>query len=235
MGDFTGEGKLMKNALFVVNYFDFMCSNVRDSFQDAAQRWNCDYIEMTEKIFPVVYHPGAVKLLAFDLCESDRIFVIDADAIIRENCPSPFDTFDDKSFVAVKNQQSHFPAMYLYVNPRIMREELKRIYERFPQIDFNIDTFFNTGVCLANRTLHKDILKRALDIFLVTPQLQWYDQAPLNYAVVESGTKVILADMIWNFQFPHPGNPDYSKIYIYHFAGLPSRYKILEKIDWRAI
>jgi len=225
----------MKNALFVVNYFEFMCDNVRESFQDAANRWDCDYIEMTEKIFHVVYHPGAVKLSAFDLCESDRIFIIDADAIIHKKCPSPFDAFDDDSFIAVKNQQAHFPAMYRYVNPRIMVEELKRIYERFPQINFNVDMFFNTGVCLVNRTLHKDILKRALDIFLVTPQLQWYDQAPLNYAVVESGVKVTYADPIWNFQFPYSGNPNYSSVYIYHFAGLPDRYDILPKIDWRVI
>jgi len=223
----------MKDALFVVNYYNFMCDNVRDSFQDAAQRWDCDYIEMTEEIFQVAYHPGAVKLSAFDLCESDRIFVIDADAIIRINCPSPFEVFDDKSFVAVKNQQPHFPGMYLYANPRIMQMELNRIYEKFPKIDFDVESFINTGVCLINRTLHKDILEHALEIFKVTPQLQWYDQAPLNYALVRANAKITLADYIWNFQFPHPNNLNYFKAYIYHYAGLPDRYDNLPRMDWR--
>lgn len=223
----------MENALLVINYFDFMCNNVRDSFQDAAFRWGCDYREVTEEDYPTIFHPGSMKLMAFDFCDADRIFIIDADAIIRSDCPSPFEIFDEPVFMAVQNQHNHLPWRYIFVNPQIMAEELERIFVRFPRIVFQPGNFFNTGVCLVSRQRHADILAYAFEVFKETGYLQWYDQAPLNYAVAKAQVPVIFADPTWNYQFPNFGHWDYLEKYIYHFAGIPSRYDILPVINWK--
>lgn len=222
----------MKHTIFVSNYFNFLRENVRQSFLDAALRWNCDYVEITEHKFPVIYHPGAVKLTAFTLCpEADRILIIDADAVIAQSCPSPFDQFEGKSFVVVKNQQAHFPPMYLRVNPDLMNEDLMRIYERYPRLEtFDLSGFFNTGVVLADRSCQA-AFDHALDIFLHTPQLQFLDQSPLNYAMALSGIEITYAEPTWNYQFPRVGQ--IMSQYIYHFAGLPNRYAVLETINWK--
>ena len=80
----------MKTALLTLNIGDCLDPNTRDSFKDACRRWHCEYVEVTEAWDK--WHPHAMKLAAFELCDADRVFYIDADTAIRGDTPSPFET-----------------------------------------------------------------------------------------------------------------------------------------------
>jgi hypothetical protein len=226
---------LKTKAFFTVNSNNHLFQNNRESFQDAARRWGADYIEITECIFRPPYAPPFIKLKAFDLCQADRIFCIDADCIIRGDTPSPFETFSDKNFVAVINKQPHL-GIYVKLGGDIEKEEFRKIYNAgYPAINFNYDLFINSGMWCGDRQLHARILARALEIGLKMNGPQWWDQSPLNYALAEGLCSVQLADLTWNFCFPNTLGDDWlnMKKYVYHFAGMPSRYEDMPGVNWR--
>ena len=225
----------MSNALFVINLNNHVCQNVRESFQDAANRWKCDYVEITEKEFPppFPFPPQFTKLKAFELCDADRIMCIDADCIIWKGVPSPFETFSEYYFTACQNKQPH---MGSYIEAGRIGElnEFERIHAAgFPQLTFDFDNFFNSGMWVGTRSLHAKVLSRALEIGLGTGTLHWWDQAALNYAIAESHIPIHLASRTWNFCLPNFPPWDKMEKYIYHFAGRPERYELLPIINWR--
>lgn len=221
----------MKNALFIVNFNDMITPNQRASFEHAANKWKVDYIEVTEADLQVNYHTGAVKLLAFELCKSHRICILDADTIIRSDTPSPFVVFSEKAFTAVVNKQLHMPPFYQYAADQIQPKEIELIMQRYPVFTFDHSRYFNTGFLMVNRAQHTGILERASEIFLSVTGLGWWDQSPLNYCVQESGVVLFIADVTWNYCMP-PTEQGMEK-YIYHFAGIPTRREILETLNWR--
>ncbi|MCF6290139.1 MAG: hypothetical protein L3J03_03990 [Desulfobacterales bacterium] len=78
-------------AVVTINHGAFLCDNARQSFKAAAKRWGAAYVELTREDGPAGVTPLEHKLLLFEQVDADRIFYIDADAIIRNDAPSPFD------------------------------------------------------------------------------------------------------------------------------------------------
>lgn len=223
------------NALVTININNHVCSNVRESFQHSAKKWGVDYVEVTEVVTDLhhKYPPQFLKLSAFEFTEAERVFVIDADAIIRWDTPSPFSTFDEEFFVGCLNKQSHMGG-YIESGRILERKEFDKIYGAgFPRMDFNFETFLNSGVWLASRRLHAETLAYALEVGLTTGTLGWWDQAALNYALAALKTHIHVADNTWNFCLPRGPWSGMSK-YVYHFAGIPDRLDILPQINWRS-
>jgi hypothetical protein len=168
-----------------------------------------------------------------DICDADRIFCLDADTIVWAGCPSPFKQVWSSDFFAAFNKQ---PQMGPYIDHGrvIEQHEFDRIHAAgFDKIDFNFEFFINSGMWLGSRRYHADVLARALEIGLTAGNLHWWDQAALNYALAETGVVLRIADPTWNYCLPSFGQWYRMERYIYHFAGMPDRLKIMPQIDWR--
>ncbi len=227
----------MSNTLLVLDTNHVMSDNTRDSMQDAAGRWKCDYIEFRDK-GDFNYHGAAQKLRAFHICNHDRIFLIDSDTVIRHDTPSPFELVPPDKFGAVKNAQPHHPHIYTFSNFGIAVRDLNKIIQNNELEEYNIDidylanNFFNSGVVVLTRESHEEVLEYAWKLFVGAKGVQWWDQLPLNVSVLLKLGEYKDLGQGWNYMFPNSFHK--MNAYIYHFAGNPSRYSILKTVNWRA-
>lgn len=223
----------MKTALLTLNVGDVLRENSRSSFHAAAKRWGCDYLEITDSDEAF---PHLMKLKAFELCDADRIFYVDADTVISASCPSPFARFPEDAFVAVDNQQDP------------MTEDCRRACADNIARDFitinqalGLDagptypkSFVNSGVWLASRELHAGVLATALETARISSGLtEWKDQSALNHALIMARTAVLKADAAWNCQFPPDTGAGPMTRYIYHWAGGENRER-MDRVNWRS-
>ncbi len=225
----------MNQTLLVINTNLVMSDNTRNSLLAATRRWGCDYIEQQE-VGDFKRHAAALKLKAFDLCNHDRVFVIDSDTVIRSDTPSPFDVCMPEYLGAVKNAQPHTPQVYLESNVGIAIRDLTRIIEENNivepvDIEHLARNFFNSGVVVLTREYHKEVLDYAFELFLNTEGLQWWDQLPLNVATLVKLGEYQDLGIGWNYTFPQDIHR--MNAYIYHFAGNPSRYDLLKVVNWQ--
>lgn len=222
-------------AIFVVNTKDTMSQASRDSITHAAGRWEADFVEITK--FDGKFHPAALKLKAFELCDYDNLFILDADTIIRNDAPSIFAQAPAEFFCAVRNNQPHTPKVYRDANTRLAKEQIEAIIETKSieepiDVDWLSENFFNSGVVVASRREHALVLAYAFHLFSNVPNINWWDQIPLNIAVhILLGGYTDIGST-WNFMFPN--RLDQMNAFIYHLAGNPNRYHILNgNINWR--
>jgi D-inositol-3-phosphate glycosyltransferase len=223
----------MKKALVTLNIGNVLHDNSRASFCAAASRWDCDYHEVTECREGV--HPHAMKLLVFELTDADRIFYIDADTVISAGCPSPFDVFPEDAFVACNNQQGQMPESSRNACEDTIARDLLTINQILGVVGPTYPKrFINSGVWLASRKFHTDVLKLALDASLrCLGRTDWKDQSALNHALIITRTPVYEASSTWNYQFPSDTGSEPMTDLIYHWAGGENRDQIA-KVNWRS-
>jgi hypothetical protein len=143
------------NALVILNVGNFCLPKVRESFQDAANRWGVKYVEITEPLGPIGLHHFWQKALiptSRHVAGFDRILQLDCDMLIRSDCPSPFDLVPETHFGAVTAVQrlgvpkwnrrthrwAHRMGLTLYPRPR---------------------DHLNAGLLLYNLTAHAAMLR----------------------------------------------------------------------------
>ncbi len=222
----------MKLAVVTVNMGDFLCQNARQSFMRAASRWGAEYLEIDESNGVPGVHPYSQKLHALDLAGADRIFLIDADAIIRSDAPSPFDLVPPETIGAVKD-----------INPAFSNnEEIEAIEKRewdeinhafSKSLPMPVD-YFNSGALVATARYHAPVWERAQDINKIA-NIDWIfsDQSQLNYAARELGVPITRLGYTWNRTRPELfGHWDGMEEYVYHFAGSGDRFTVLNWLSW---
>jgi D-inositol-3-phosphate glycosyltransferase len=223
----------MKTTLLTLNIGNVLRENSRASFQSAARRWGCDYIEVTEMDTPF---PHAMKLKCFELTDADRVFYADADIVISANCPNPFEVFPEDAFVAANNQQDQMTEACRNACADNIARDLRDIMamrglgetKNYPA------TFINSGVWLASRTHHMDVLALALGVSLkMEGKTAWKDQSALNYALIHTETAVLMPSSSWNYQFPPDTGSGPMEHFIYHWAGGEDRDQI-DGINWQS-
>ncbi len=214
------------NAILTINLRDILLPNARASFRAAAARWGCEYVEVTEWGNP--QHPANWKCDAFDIVpDAERLFIIDADAVISGLCPNPFTEFDPEDMIVVSDRQTHCPA-------RLKAE----------QDEWGIVTggasypvlYFNSGVILASRAEHEEIFEEAAAYCARWPDLCWHDQTPFNVAVARRRQgNVRFADESWNFHNPAGRLIKWQgqERHIYHFPGNPDRNAQIAQVRWQ--
>lgn len=222
-----------RNALVTLNIGGCLQNNSRDSFCDAARRWGCDYLEIrhADEGLP----PHAMKLKAFELCDADRVFYVDADTVISAGCPSPFELFPADAFVGCKNNQPQMTGECERACVDTIARDLmainKVLDQDLPNYPIN---FVNSGVWLVSREHHAPLLRRAYEIVaLSVGQTAWKDQSALNYALIELKTPVLVIDNTWNYQFPPDTADGPMRELIYHWAGGDNRDQI-DKVNWHS-
>lgn len=231
----------MKNFLVTVNYANVLHENSRELFMAAAERWGATYFETNEMVFSGPISAPAMKLKVLDLCDAERVFMIDADTVISAKAPNPFELFPEDAFVACINKQPHM-GVYCGTGLILEQKELANIYSvkmsqttmMFPEIPFDHSKYFNSGMWVGSRKYHADVLWRALEIWSMTPNLGWHDQTPLNYAITEFKSRLVLTDITWNYCFANQlGDWLNMKKNVYHFAGMSGRDSLIPMINWR--
>jgi len=227
-------------ALLTINYSDplritqggFLAENSRESFQDACRRWDCDYIEYTGPCF--AGHPAFLKLHAFSLCPHERIMVLDADTIVRDDTPSPFDMTSPEYFHASQNAQAHHAPHVTEIHKKMAEESIRNILtvkpiESLIDADYIRDNFFNSGMLIISREYHEPVLSLAVYLSEFV-SAHWIDQIPLNIAVFAYLHGYVDMGVAWNRQIS--SNFDHMTDYIYHFSGDPRRYDLLNRVNW---
>jgi len=224
----------LKHALMTLNIGGILCENSRASFMHAADRWGCDYVEVTEAKPGV--HPWAMKLLAFEIMPNcDRVCYIDADMVIAEDCPNPFESFPAGAFIAVSNQQPQMTESCLNACDDTIAQDVRKISDRYGWMAGEyVTNFINSGFWLASRTHHEAVLAMALEISLAMNGVTaWHDQSALNYALAKAQTPVLQAHETWNYQFPPDTGAGEMTEFIYHWAGGENRDRMPD-VNWRA-
>jgi len=175
-----------------------------------AERWKAEFrIINPPQNFPKYSRPLAV----YDIYENyDRIFYVDSDVIINENCPNLFDivphdtiglVFEDKGS-RLKNR----------------RARIVRIKEGFGGVEHWTSGYFNMGVVITSK-IHRNMFTkvngRIWEDKIGFGQTHFnYQMMKLKYKHVDLGYKFNHMEM---FSEPWNGSPSRFDSYIMHYAG----------------
>lgn len=158
-----------------------------------ANKWNVDYLKITDCNFLPEKHPIYQRLKMFDL-NYDQILYLDMDAVILPICPNVFELFADHSFSAVRNYDWDKKEKNgrLHIKYENFRKELCDIYEA--NSDYRP---FCSGVMLVRRDFldaTRNMWRQYLNTFDVKGER---DQGIYNKLVVNLGGKYNELDENW--------------------------------------
>lgn len=221
------------NALITFNFRNFMHPKTRESFQAACARWGCEYVEVTQRLrLPDgrSIHHWWQKTLVYDgiAAKFDRVAVLDADMLIRDDCPSLFDAVPPETFGAVSRIQ---PGM-----PKRKDPDIDLVFHarsqgcEVPKKELHL----NGGLTVYSPTIHREPLQAWRD---AGTKLKWQ----VNYATDQGALSVVLyrlkTPVTW---LPYEFNslqaaarPTRMATYVYHFTKFRPVHKGIEACEWR--
>lgn len=206
--------------------------NSAASFRAACRRWACGY-HVVRETPPEArgLHPMHCRLWMWELLpDARRVFYLDADTVVRADCPSPFHTFPDEGLLyAVKDGSPRFD------NWRDLRREHERAVadmRRVLGVTLDPDRYFNSGVMLLSRRAHHAELRDVRRAAMAHPEVTFPDQSYLNVVARRAGLELI--PETWNYiqpqEFPVMSH------WVYHFAGYARRrQRLLPQADWARV
>lgn len=217
----------MKTCLYTVNIGNVLGDNSRASFTAAAQRWGCDYIEIIQPYGK--HHPCCAKADAtVKLKFYDYLMYVDADTLISDKAPNPFELCNPDVFYVVMDAQDQSVGPYwmdaVYRKPLDVCQKQTGWEWAWATADF-----FNTGVMLfpssyAIREMFEAVLRH-----LPENSTPHEEQAMINLCAWMRGLPNFLPTK-WNYIVPPSGpNPD---AFINHFAG--DAKPLLKNATWRS-
>lgn len=241
------------NALVTLNIGGrSMAPKTRESFQAACERWGCDYVEVKDPLVEGVHHFWQKVFVSENMAKYDRVLQLDADMLIRHDCPSPFDICPEDSFGVVSARQLEVSGKS--VNGKrtarvrdIMfmcghRDRCVQSWARKLKLKPCPDTHhLNGGFFLYSPAKHQWLWDRLKEV-----------AKSVNYDKALLPEQASLSVILWNekcdqFWFPHTFNttaagtvhlrPQHSlyemNSYIYHYTGQHARGKRLAGQHWQ--
>lgn len=161
--------------LTTINFGDFMPSNARESIACAADRWGCQFIEITRPWTDAP--PGDLFRHKLAICEfpawrfGDEVTLIDGDILVRDDAPYPFTS--SETFAGVHGLQDAEAVEYT------------RGYVRGLRWPFDADRYVNGGLLRFFPHRHADVFvaaKRYIgDVSPIEPMLE---QTAMNAALL---------------------------------------------------
>jgi hypothetical protein len=102
------------NGILVLNLRDFLPAMARRAMLDAARRWRVEYVEITEPL-AAIHHFWQKTLIPRSRHARPfrRILVLDADLLVGDDCPSPFEAVPPTDFGVVGRRQPHHRPPYV--------------------------------------------------------------------------------------------------------------------------
>jgi len=199
------------NRILILNMDDYWHPNARASVTAAANRWGCELIEVASLLggrdfFHAKFYMG-------HFCHPDgRCLWLDADMVVSEDCPSPFDIVPCDHFGAVLNYQgdTHRGVPEQYQRPS-WDAAAKMLNVPLPYTD---DRYINGGFIMFGPQ-HKMILKTLAenlhDTKGVIEQAAWSVMMAMVPTTYLPRTFNRVGEAAWN-SGPH------MTAHIYHFA-----------------
>ena len=160
------------NTIIVTNTGNFWSPNARYSVMDAASRWNATVTEITE--VACIFRD---KFKRHDI-NADRVLHLDADIVIRQDCPDPFEIVSPTMFGAVSN----------YQDDERLAERLEMdghawswLCQHLGRKDFSVSEAINGGFLMWTPEIHAPIIKQ-LDTLLPDKMPCLAEQAAWSWA-----------------------------------------------------
>jgi hypothetical protein len=228
------------NAIVSLNLRDYMHAETRASFEAAASRWKCDLVELSQPLLA----PGATKVHVYwqktliplhdpIRTKYSRIAVLDADTLIRDDCPSLFEVVPEGRFgVAARHQPGH-PAS------RVGHLSFWARKHAWPCP--SAAQYINSGVVVCEPETHERFLRACLDAAASVKYTTTYGGDQEVLSSVLHGMKAPTTWLPWQFNALRPGygnslaNLGDMQAYIYHFCGRGKwgYRRLVVKCRWR--
>lgn len=186
---------MSRNVLVTINTGDFLRPNVRASYAHAAKRWGCEYLEITEP-YHKSQHPYGMKLELPEhpaLADTRALFV-DADVVIRSDCPDPFGSVPSGYFAAAQNDQGDITGL---VNHN-QAEAWTFAQQCVPAAKPYRGWYINTGVFLFESERHRFTFDYAARLYEATKEGGGDDQTALALTLDTSRVPFYPLARMWN-------------------------------------
>ena len=168
------------NAIAIINTNRYWPGNARMSVCDAADRWECKVVEFTD--IPVADVFRSKFRIHRRLTEYDRVLYLDADMMIRGDCPNPFEIVPPNRLGAVCNYQTDER-----LDERLEMDGAawERLCEWLGRKDFSAAGMVNGGFLLWTPEIHNVVIDQ-LDTLLPEPLPLLCEQAAWSWAFRDS-------------------------------------------------
>lgn len=231
------------NAISVIDIGGFWPAKIRASVEAAAKRWGVDLIVTAEDLLP----PRKTRCLWFNkyvllgrLTGYDAVLQLDADMMISEAAPSPFDEHEAGKIGAVREYQPQYaPRRAKQFWGRPFAHVTKKWAGMMKMPPPPKEDYLNGGFLLYNPDSAKVSFDKILEYGAM---VQWGDTGLSDQTIVSilahNGVlDVQYMDSKWNAV--HAGDsgallgPAMDSAHIYHFCGPYNRAKRVAGIHWR--
>jgi len=234
---------MSNNLILVINAYENFSYNSQsiESIRCAANRWKCDFIEITDLKYESLPHKlfwNRINLInKFNFY--DKILFLDSDIIINAKAPNIFNelTVEDLAVVLDGNPNGRFENDWFKKQFSTHVMNLENCVDVFKTEipNFNYDdywnNYFNMGVMLINpKTISKSLNRLKINIFnnknfYELLQKGWHtEQNFFNAWLTNDGLNIKILDNKWNWLAPDISD-EYDmflgemKPWIYHFCG----------------
>ena len=187
-------------------------------------------------------YPVWNKDLIFEYVEDkyDKIIYVDSDTMVKWDAPNPFDLYDNEFCTAIDRSSL-----------RWILNSIDSYQQFFPDTKLNLDTYFNSGVCMFTKE-HKPIFDKLIEFYeRHSAELDKISgvgkvQTVLNFMLEQEKVERKILPPTWNLFSIHKKNmfrhnwqlnedmtPFFIKYsYIWHFTGFPieDRTKIMKQV-----
>jgi hypothetical protein len=224
----------MKNYLCTLNVnHDVMHPNSRESLMAAARRWRAQYVEIVSPSPGEPHHYFQKLMVERQFPDDARVCFLDADTIIRSDCPDLFKIVPEEELGLVRSwQPGHECGEQSVVSDWCQRRGL-------PDLDITQE-YHNGGLIIFSTTHHRECLRRAVAKMEEAPHeciQHWEigDQAPLSAVAKELGIPIRwLAPCFNRFgaELWHGWTPTMTD-YIWHFCGPISKQIASRCTSWQ--
>lgn len=221
----------MSLKIITFNANDFWRPNSRESIESAAKRWGCEIVEV--KDYLGAGNPFAAKFRIDQFCgPGDRCLYLDADMLIRSDCPSPFDLVPVHKIGAVLNGQgdTHNGVPETYQRPSWERAcKMLNIQRKYSDAEY-----INGGMILFSDSMGHGACARSL-CNCITDTKGVNEQAAWSVAIASLGLAHYLprtfnriGPAVWE-------RGDAMADFIWHFAGYFEHRdkRRIDDIRWR--
>lgn len=141
------------NAIAIINTNRYWPGNARASVFDAADRWNAKVVEFTDIPAASVFREKF--RIHRRLAEYERVLYLDADILVRSDCPDPFEIVPPNQFAGVCNYQCD---ERLTDRLEMDWHAWSRLCEWLGRKEFSITQAINGGFLMWTPDLHNPII-----------------------------------------------------------------------------
>jgi hypothetical protein len=234
-------GAEMNKHVVTLNVNNWASPNAIASQRAAAERWGAEYHEFT-KPWCIGTDPSDVFAAKFDLGDLPfeqpcRVVWLDADVIVRADCPSLFEVVPVGTFGGVLNDQGYEG------QDACAREYWRRVLDALPLVNthiltYNHNTYINGGVLVFDLPESEMVFRQSKNLWKQRPANPMDEQTLLNIWLRLYGRRSWLPR-----EFNCMGREAWLSgprmtTYVYHLANIGSlrgdKRARLDAVDWRA-